>query len=359
MRLLLNLGAPPRGPGARHLGAFDLPRTRLKAPCAARLPLLRSNVCEAVRYYEQWVNGGSLRVAELAAGRRPHAAPRPCPPAGESIAEAGLCLARYDASPPLPQLDASALAPIPHVLVHGSAATKDGCAFSDIDVAVFVDDSRAFSPAQHRAAVGELRRLLHAVLEHDPLMHHGLMFASAGSLKAYDQRFLPLETLRRARVLHGDTALRVRLKKAPPADLRAALRMAALSLRRHLDAGDFLTDDYRFKSFLAGALLMPARVLAAQGSFVYKRDSFEAARELFRSAQWEFIARCEALRSLWLRPPPPLAHRLVPPWMHPRLRQIAGEELAPRVNVRRISSVMADGLASSAQLFLERVEALA
>lgn len=271
-----------------------------------------------------------------------------------------LDLASYEGgSASLPRLDSRALAPVTHVLLHGSMATRDACGFSDVDVAVIVDDLREFSAQTHRDAVFELRRLLREVLGYDALMHHGLMFFGASGLERYDQRFLPVETLRCARVLHGPRELRLRLTDPPDGAFANSLKASAASLRRRIARRDFLQNDYQLKSVLSGSLLMPARVLAAHGQHVYKRDSFELAREFFTAPEWEFIARCEALRALWVRPPAPFAHRHAPARTHPQLRQILGARLAPHLNVRRLSSTMIDGFVSSANAFLDRVEHIA
>lgn len=294
----------------------------------------------------------------MAAGAAPRVAPPACGRPGEQPSTTHkLSLDRYGAlDPALGRVQPTRLWPIRHVLVHGSAATQDMCAFSDIDVAVFVDDSRPFSAAEHRVAVRELRRLLHTIFHHDALMHHGLMFAPATSLDAYDQRFLPLETLRNARVLHGPQTFEVRVIEPARDDAAQSLASCARSLRKHLHEAAFCANDYTFKNFLSGALLMPARVLAAHGTYVYKRESFALAKELFKPQAWDFIARCEGLRALWQRPPAPAAHRAVPRAAHPKLLQIFGARYAPRLNVRRVSRPMLEGLIQTAHLFLDRVE---
>jgi hypothetical protein len=317
-------------------------------------------VCETVRYYDHWVNGSDLRLVDLASGRLPREVPPACSHSCTSEStHVTLQLQPYEnCVPPLPALDAHALAPIKHVLVHGSLATQDSCAFSDADIAVFVDDSRPYTQPQHDAAVRELRRLLHAVLAFDPLMHHGLMFASASALDCYDQRFLPVDTLARARVLHGARTLELHTVATPVEDFARTLGSCATSLRKQVIKRHFLRDDYRLKNFLSGALLMPARVLAASGTCVYKRESFALARSFFTGVQWEFIARCEALRATWRRPAAPFGHGLVPAASHPHLRQVIGQRLAPRFNVRRLSVAMIEGLIVSAHRFLDRVEAV-
>lgn len=313
-----------------------------------------------MEFYDRWVNGAGLRLVQLVSGAAPEdPSPELSPTVQAGTHVSRLHLERYDSEPQLPALNAASLLPITHVLIHGSMATHDACAFSDIDVAVIVEDRRQFKVEAHRAAVFELRRLLHAVLAYDPLMHHGLMFMRASALTNYDQRFLPIETLRCARVLHGPETLELSSTNAPQETFAERLRRCAASLRKHVRDRAFLQNDYALKNFLSGALLMPARVLAANGIHVYKRDSFEIARELFNAPDWDFITRCEALRAFWKSPHEPLADRYVPNRCHPRLRQIIGARMSPKMNVRRLSKSMVDGLLRCADRFLDRLEAVA
>jgi predicted nucleotidyltransferase len=316
---------------------------------------------QTVEFYDRWVNGTGLHFVELASGKAPKQAPVPSPsPSTADTPKTVISLEPYEGcKPQLPQLDAQAATPVSRVLVHGSMATQDACPFSDVDIAVIVDDCTEYTLEQHASAVRELRRLLHAALEYDALMHHGLMFFPLSGLQRYDQRFLPIETLRCARVLHGDPSLELHSGPEAKQHFADSLRRCAAALLQHLHDESYLRDDYRLKSFLSGALLMPARVLAAKGTHVYKRDSFDLARELFDRADWEFIARCEGMRCFWKRPPEPLARRCVPQKSHPRLLQIAGERVAPHMNSRRLSKAMIHGMATSAERFFGRLEAIA
>lgn len=307
--------------------------------------------------YDHLVNGTEMRFADLARNSVPPVASVSTgarPPAERPRV---LSLVPYSGEPSL-VVDTQALEPILHVLVHGSMATRDACPFSDIDIAVIVDDRRAFSPDQHAAAVRELRRLLDAVYSYDGLMHHGLMFFPASGLYAYDQRFLPIPTLELASVLHGP--LELNLWEAPPSQERFAqtLRASAQSLLRHFLSGAFYVNDFLFKQVLSGALLMPARVLAAHNTHVYKRDSFEAAREYFTTKSWELIARAEALRSAWIRPNHSALDRVIAGRVHPYLRTQLSRRASSRVNSRRLSESMIASMERSAKAFIERIEEL-
>lgn len=316
-------------------------------------------MCEVVRFYERWVNGTGLPLRQLVFGRAPKQALDPCSASPPQSAPIVLDLEPYTGlAPELPRLNADELAPVAHVVIHGSVATADACAFSDIDVAVILDDVHPYTPEQHRRAVLELRRLLHAVLRHDPLMHHGLMFFPLSGLEQYDERFLPVDALRCARVLHGPAALTLNAAQAPVEEFRASLRGSAAALRKRFETMEFVNDDYQLKNVLSGILLMPSRVLATRGVHVYKRDSFELARPLFTQPQWDLVARSEALRSTWMRPPAPSLHKYVPQPSHPHLRRVIGSRCAPRLNAQRLSQRMTENLRRSASAFLDRVEAI-
>lgn len=315
---------------------------------------------EVIVYYQRWVNGADVPLKSLLFARMPSEPPGGVLlPAPQPPPEIRLVLQAYEGEPALPALDPRDLAPVAHVLVHGSAATRDGCAFSDVDIAVFLEDLRTFSLEQHHRAIRSLRTLLRAALEYDALMHHGLMFAPASALRAYDQRFLPVEALRCARTLHGPKEVSLRVSPAQEQLFKRALAASAASLRRHFANGDFLSNDFRFKQVLAGILLMPARVLAARGTHVYKRDSFDLAREWFTPLQWELIARSEALRATWLRPKRSCLARHIPQSAAPGLLASANASCAPRLNVTRLSQRTKAGLERSAATFLTRAEAFA
>ncbi|HEY8314916.1 MAG TPA: nucleotidyltransferase domain-containing protein [Candidatus Baltobacteraceae bacterium] len=311
-------------------------------------------------YYDYWVNGKDLRISHLALGGRPRRAlaqsERAVPRANDWCA---LELDRYDGTEPALRVDARALEPVRHVLVHGSVATGETCGFSDVDVAVILDDSRSFSCDQHEAAVAELRLLLAGAYGFDRLMHHGLMFFMTSGLGAYDQTFLPIETLKLARVVHGPRSFAFHSSTVPPELFRERLRNASESLRKRFSSAAFLENDFALKTVLSGVLLMPSRVLATRGIHVYKRDSFRRAREFFDESSWELVERAEALRSLWIRPRPSLAGCAVPRRAHPHLRSIVESRFGPRLNTRRLSRKMIEGLERSARAFFERVEVLA
>ncbi|MBC5827101.1 MAG: nucleotidyltransferase domain-containing protein [Candidatus Eremiobacteraeota bacterium] len=248
-------------------------------------------------------------------------------------------------------------APVYRIVVHGSQATDRAILdFSDVDIAVILDDSKQHSPAELRRAVVGLRGLLRAVYAYDSLMHHGLMFYPRSGLDAYDQSFLPLETLKRSRTLVGDCKLEVIQVSANRSALASRLRNSIASLRRNFQRGDYRRSDFHLKRVLSGILLLPASVLATQGCFVYKGESFALARELFTAPQWELIGRAEDIRRKWVRPPKSPLGSFLTSWLHPRHRITWEKRFPPRGNTLSLFDSRSDPLADSASACLERLE---
>lgn len=311
-----------------------------------------------VRFYERWVNGEDLRTLRALFG----AVPRSKPASAAALDESrdGIEIEFGSTSPviDLPQLSAKDLAPIPHVAIHGSQATGDACAFSDVDVLVVVEDRKTFTAGEHAAAVKELQRLLRAIYRYDPLMHHGLMFFPASGFDAYDQTFLPLETLRRASVLHGSKRLAVRTVPGAAETSRRRVQNALAVIRARLAEHAAERDDYSFKRVVSNILLLPALLAAARGHQVYKKDSFPLVQEWFSDAEWSGIRRAEEYRTLWKRTEQPMLQRLLGETSHPSVRVRWSARLSPRSNVSRLLEPAADTWFGDLKRTFERAESI-
>jgi hypothetical protein len=299
-----------------------------------------SGPTDVLGFYDRWVNGRDMRSLAALRNSVPNGLPNPAtgPAPVRVYGEVQrMVLAKAAPGIDLPALSPERLRPIRSVILHGSQATSDTCAFSDVDIAVVLEDRIQFAAAAHRDAVTELKRLLRAIYAYDPLMHHGLMFLEAGALDAYDQSFLPLDTLRVARVLHGSSTLEIR--QVPPDARGARLRAsrAIATLRRMFESAQYEGNDYAFKRLLSNVLLFPALIAAARGDFVYKRESFGLVREWFSGADWAGIERSESLRSAWRRPATHLLQRCLSALRaHPCAQIRWSPTFAPRANVQRV-----------------------
>jgi predicted nucleotidyltransferase len=232
---------------------------------------------------------------------------------------------------------ADQLPTVTNILVHGSQATDDACAFSDVDILVILDDRHQFARNDHVKAIRELRRLLASIYEFDTLMHHGLMLLPASALDAYDERFLPVETLRVSKVLAGPLSLA--LSPAPHDKTGSVKRIhaAAESITMQMGRRIHRRGDYQLKNLVSGILLLPALFLASKSHFVYKRESFELARPYFSAAAWNFIASAEQIRRDWIKPQYPWWKNATVAIGHPRSRTLLSEAIPTRLNLKRPS----------------------
>jgi len=178
--------------------------------------------------------------------------------------------------------------------------------------------------------------LLRAVLSFDPLMHHGLMFIGRSKFGRYEETFLPVATLRLARVLYGSNVVELTFAGPDLARAKRRLRQAVAALRKQIQSGVYSRSDYHLKNFISGVLLLPALYLASRSVFVYKRDSFALAKSEFKSPQWALIERAEELRLSWRQSPGPRFISTLLRAFHPRAAMTLSARVPTRRNVRRL-----------------------
>ncbi|MFQ5613087.1 MAG: nucleotidyltransferase domain-containing protein [Anaerolineae bacterium] len=252
-------------------------------------------------FYDRYVNGNNVSLA--AYWRFPWfpAQPPPCSNSRNREANGPGAEIRFEAGAEFAIDDE--LPTVVSILLHGSRASRETAPFSDVDIAVILDDSRPFAPMTVKNDILALRRLGRAMYRVDPLLHHGLMFANASDFLSYDQTFLPLDTLAEARCLSGARALEVRLSpQIPLARCRQRLDRTLSSLGSYDFSLRRAQQDFTLKAFLAGLLLVPALFLAANGIFTHKRESFEWVYTGFPEVDWEAVKVAEALRRAWRAP---------------------------------------------------------
>jgi len=311
-------------------------------------------------YYDYWVNGVTLSHWRLLQ-RIPSSQP-----AGlqdevrdHSIVGAQFSLTNYDAAAEVAlAVDPAKLKTIYQILLHGSQATGDTCEFSDVDVLVVIDDSHIFTDADHRLAMSGLQTLLKSMFLFDPLMHHGFMFMLRSTFTHYDEAFLPVETLRRAKILFGPRMINVRTEPTPETNRKTRLKAAAASLNRRLHRGDLEKDDYACKSVLSGLLLMPSLLLESINVFRYKRESFSIAPREFAALDWSAIRHAEDLRLRWKRPATVGLQHLIAKVMHPHAIIRLSHLQPPKANVTSLFRNDSDAFKKSCKEFLDCIAGL-
>ncbi len=318
-----------------------------------------------VGYYERWVNGSDLAWKRRLFNRWKAMPPASVPFASQTLPnsdDVALQLVRYlpaSARSFVAALPDAVPSPIHAIIVHGSQATDSPtCDFSDVDVMVILDDRTSHSRAGHTRAIALLQWLLKQVYTYDPLMHHGLMFFPCSGLYAYDQAFLPIETLRLAKSLGGTQTLSLTKAPADLGRISARLSNSIISLRRSFRRGEYRRSDYQLKRILSGILLLPTVILATRGEFVYKIRSFELAKELFNDSQWDLIALAEEMRMRWRRPATSRITKLLISRLHPQVGIDWVRRFGPSYNAAHLIGEKQDRLAEAAPACLDRLDGL-
>src|SRR5690606_24084932 len=109
------------------------------------------------------------------------------------------------------------------------------------------------------------------------------------------------------------------------AELREAFESLAIDVTRQLEGRSLPDDLYALKNLLSQFMLLPALyVQVRDGMGVWKKDSFEKAREDFEPAEWVSMEAVSRIRAAWPARLPRLQRRLMAlskPWRRQLLRR--------------------------------------
>ncbi len=183
--------------------------------------------------------------------------------------------------------------------LHGSLATCDATAYSDVDTLLIV--SHEWLESGER--INELRRIVFRaqrwLYAFDPLQHHGFMLATEFDLSRYARCYYPLELLEHAVALADGGVLRYRIRSSDEENA-AVLRRLCAKLDRLAD-GTMASPDTRFslKLALSEVMLLPTYFLQLTGRVLYKRESFEAVRVELSPRAAEAMDAVSAWRKQW------------------------------------------------------------
>lgn len=179
------------------------------------------------------------------------------------------------------------------LIVQGSYADSEITNYSDVDLVIF------YKP--FNSEVLKIKKEIETfLLTVDPLQHHGVFMIDIGTLSFYWQMDLPVEVLKKAKYFGDlDSTLPVTgVLSENTGSLKAAENVMNVIKK-------FLNKDYRqiglweWKFFISDVLLFPTLLLGSKGKYIYKRDSFPLAKEMFSKDAWYCIEKATTIRSLW------------------------------------------------------------
>jgi len=182
--------------------------------------------------------------------------------------------------------------------LHGSLATDDWTNYSDCDILIVLKNSSVTNAEK----LLKLRKLLlegFSILKvFDPHQHHGFFIASEMDLNYYPESMLPVACLENGKTIQGANELTfyVRPNKFEAIELCISASNRIIS-RCNENIYDW--SGYKLKGFLSGLMLLPALVLGAKELFIYKRESFSEAKDLFTEDEWSVVEWAGRLRQNW------------------------------------------------------------
>lgn len=198
-------------------------------------------------------------------------------------------------------------------VIHGSFATEDFIpGWSDLDTMIILKDE-AFSSADFlQETKNKFLKLSLLCYQVDPLAHHQLSFLTEFDLSYYPQSFLPLVVFSNALRVSGLEELTFILR-----DDEAERLGQVTGFRDHfvgrVSQNHFSTNKHDWKNDLAIAMLAPSLLLQSKSVFVYKKESFAQAKELFPLIDFSYLDRATQIMRSW-KVGPNLAG-LLPPWL--------------------------------------------
>ena len=164
----------------------------------------------------------------------------------------------------------------------------------------------------------------------DPLQHHGLIFCPQKYLNFYEYFLLPTNVLIRSKSIINKTKLTVyecKNKEHPIEHLKnlnLLLKKAFKNgyLEHHKYQNKYLLDNfadintmYQMKYFLSIIMTLPTYYLHSIGKPVYKKDSFEIAKQDFKK-EWEIVDTATRIRYLWgIKEQHPYKSNKIPKWL--------------------------------------------
>ena len=190
------------------------------------------------------------------------------------------------------------------ILIHGSLGTSEEIAYSDFD-AIAVLHSSSFANVSTLADVlSTLYKARSVMYSMDSLQHHGWFTIPFFLFNEYHEDYLPIAVLQNATSLGRDFTCEIHVAySSRDSVFESQLHSFCDNIHNDLAARRYLQNLYECKSFLSKVLLLPSLFIQAHCRHgIFKRSSFEVAKQSFSSAAWSSIETASELRATWAVP---------------------------------------------------------
>jgi len=186
------------------------------------------------------------------------------------------------------------------VIVHGSLASNEEIAYSDFDALVILKDSTLNSPTRLINAAINLSKCYSLMLEFDPLQHHGWFAMSETDLLNYPVSYLPPEVLPFCCSLNGPVELNISYSITPISD--SSFFKLVNSLTKQIQPDYIPKNLFYAKSIMSEFMMLPTLFIQHKTlSGIYKKFSFEKAKQYFTTEEWKVMDEISELRRNWTK----------------------------------------------------------
>lgn len=185
--------------------------------------------------------------------------------------------------------------------IYGSFATKDFLKnWSDLDTGFILNDNIFANTDYLNRARRQFRRLSLVCAKIDSLFHHRFFFLTQFDLGYYPSYVFPLVLGKYSLLLNGQNELRVNLRS----DNYEKIQLMGDFVKYFRDkvlVRKYSQNQIQWKNDLAHLMLWPTLMLQAKGINVYKRDSFDLAKEKFSQIDFSLVDQATKIMKEWSR----------------------------------------------------------
>jgi hypothetical protein len=183
-------------------------------------------------------------------------------------------------------------------LVHGSCATDEIINFSDFD-GVLIIKKEFLNQKKPKKILKFIDHSLKYIYKFDPLQHHGWFIINESDFHNYPQAYFPAELFEYTKSLYPAEGIQFELKIAEVTDYLTPFETLKNNLSININRKKPV-NIYQLKSFLSGMMLMPSLYIQAKlKKGIYKKHSFEIAKNDFSEEEWKPIQTCTQVRLSW------------------------------------------------------------
>jgi len=183
------------------------------------------------------------------------------------------------------------------VIVHGSLATNEVKPFSDFDGLIIVKDVFVDSDELKQFKKDSMK----LILKFDPLQHHGWFQITESQLSDYPETYLPKAVLKNSKILYPfseEIEIKIDIKHKP--NYKFSLFNMINQLENKMLNKWKPNNMFQLKSFLSQIMLLPCLYYSAKNNEgIFKRESFDAVKDVFKQEEWLVIEIASQIRNEW------------------------------------------------------------